>query len=828
VNLQRHQVKPTFGVPGNRELVFLWAAGLGGLIISLVLFFTSAPGAHVAANLDQDEARDIAIEFLASQGVTGVESMSAIETLNTQSAHFLYLDDRYDDWEGIERGQETLAVGNWAFHWEDAGLFDPTGADEFWVTVDFNGQVAAYRHGGMEGEPEAHPEREAALDLARKAMLAAGIDPSAWELEDYSAHRNDDDDRTDSLLTWAALEGGEDTIPRKITITLHGNTLEQFRIKPGLPDRFNQLVEQHERQAALIRGLPRSVISFVLLLVLAAIFLRRYHQGELGVNRGATIMLVFLALYTLVTIGILPLIFASANVAVLNMAQSKLFMGVFMFVFLTLGGTLVVFVGYSVGESYTREGWAGVLQAVDGLFARRVFTRSFGWSVHTGFLCGATLLGVASLAHWLSYAVLGYRFPHGFNHWAASWPLLLLLVGPLATALFAESSIRLPFLAGGRSLFPRHPGRGLLLGSLASSLVYLFFCEFPAPDHMGLAMALFFILGLLLCGVMARYGFMASFWATFFGAVLVPLGPMFVSGPPSIRLISIFGLCALLVPVVMAAAAFRIRQPEEEHKDLLPAHIRRITERERMQKELEIARHVQMKLLPKESPRLPGYDVAGTCIPATEVGGDYFDFISLGRGKLGIAVGDVSGKGVSAAIYMTLTKGILQSHVGFNDSPVTVLSRVNSLIYRTIEKGIFISLFYAVLDSSTRELIYSRAGHNPGFLLKQDSDDFESLHPPGMALGLDEGELFSSIIEENTVSLSSGDVLVFYTDGITEAMNVRDEEYGEERLMKCISDNSHLPSKQMVDQITADVNHFAGTQPQHDDITLVVMRVLES
>ena len=96
------------------------------------------------------------------------------------------------------------------------------------------------------------------------------------------------------------------------------------------------------------------------------------------------------------------------------------------------------------------------------------------------------------------------------------------------------------------------------------------------------------------------------------------------------------------------------------------------------------------------------------------------------------------------------------------------------------------------------------------------------------ALGLDEGELFSSIIEENTVSLSSGDVLVFYTDGITEAMNVRDEEYGEERLMKCISDNSHLPSKQMVDQITADVNHFAGTQPQHDDITLVVMRVLES
>lgn len=821
------QSKATFGVPGSRELVFLWAAGLGGLIISLVLFFTSAPGAHIAVGLDQAEARALAVNFLAQQGITGVDEMSSIEILNTQAAHFLYLDDRYDDWEGIERGQATLAVGNWAFHWEDAGLFDSAKADEFWVTVDFNGKVAAYRHSGMGDEAKAHPERGVALELAQQAMRAAGIDPSAWALEDYSAHRNDDDDRTDSLLTWAALEEGQDAIPRKITITLHGTTLEQFRIKPGLPDRFVQLVEQHERKATLVRGLPRSVISFVLLLVLAAIFLRRYHQGELGVNRGATMMLVFLVLYTLASICILPMIFASANVAVLNMVQSKLFMGVFMFVFLTLGGTLVVFVGYSVGESYTREGWAGVLQGVDGLFARRVFTRSFGWSVHTGFLCGAALLGVTSLAHWLSYAMLGYRFPHGFSHWAASWPLLLILVGPLATALFAETSIRLPFLAAGRSLFSRHPGRGLLLGSLVSSLVYLFFCDFPAPDHMGLAMALFFVLGMMICGVMARYGFMAAFWTTFFSAALVPLGPMFASGPPSIRLISVIGLCSLLIPVILALAAFRIRQPEEEHQDLLPAHIRRITERERMQKELEIARHVQMKLLPKESPRLPGYDVAGVCIPATEVGGDYFDFISLGRGKLGIAVGDVSGKGVSAAIYMTLTKGILQSHVGFNDSPVTVLGRVNSLIYRTIEKGIFVSLFYAVLDTSKRELVYSRAGHNPGFLLKQDSDNFESLHPPGMALGLDEGELFSSIIRENTVALSAGDVLVFYTDGITEAMNVREEEYGETRLMKCISDNSRLTSREMVDQITADVNRFAGTQPQHDDITLVVMRVLK-
>gem|GEM_PF-2441780 len=825
MNLKKHQVKPIYGVPGRRELLLLWAFGLVGLVVSLALFFVSAPGAHIAVAVDRDDARRIATVFLEEQGITGVEGMSAIETLSTQSAHFLYLDDRYEEWDEIERAQQELPIGNWAFHWEDSSLLGSTGAPEYWVNVDFSGNVVSYRHSGFGDEADVHPSRDQALARAGQVMLAAGLEPSAWILEDYSSHRAEE--RTDSLMTWASLEEDDEAISRKLTITLHGTTLEQFRIKPGLPERFSELVGTHERQAALLRGLPRSVISFALMLLLSAVFLRRYHQGELGVSRGATMMFIFLAIYTAVTILVLPVIYASTNVGVLNMSQTKLFMGVFMFVFLTLGGSLLVFVGYAVGESYAREGWAGVLQAVDGLFARRLFTRSFGWSVQTGLLCGAALLGLTSLTHLLSYAILGYRLPHGLSHWASWWPLLLTMVGPLATAMFAETSIRLPFLAVGRSLFDRRTARGLMLGAICSALVYLFFCDYPAPDHIGLAMALFFVLGLLLCMVMVRYGFMAAFWATWFGAAVAPLGPMFASGPPSIRVAAIIGLCTLFVPVALALAAFRIRQPEEEHRDLVPAHIRRITERERMQKELEIARHVQMKLLPKESPRLPGYDVAGVCIPATEVGGDYFDFISLGEGKLGIAVGDVSGKGVSAAIYMTLTKGILQSHVGFGDSPVAVLGRVNSLIYRTIEKGIFVSLFYAVLDSSTRELVYSRAGHNPGFLLKQDTDDFESLHPPGMALGLDEGRLFSSVIEENRVSLSAGDVLVFYTDGITEAMNVREEEYGEERLMRCISDHSRLTSRELVEHITTDVNRFAGAQPQHDDITLVVMRVLE-
>jgi len=817
--------RTVFGVPGRRELLLLWAVGLGGLVLSVVFFFGYAPGAHIVAPVDRDQARGVAVAFLEQLGISGVEEMTTVESMSTQAAHFLYLDDRYDDWEQIEAEQQNIALGTWVFQWEDAGLMDPAEADNFRVNIDFNGRLTSYRRGDIAEEGELNPDREAALALSGRALAAAGIDLTRWQLEDFSAHKGED--RTDSHITWATADVGEEEIPWRISITLNGSTIEALRITPGLPDRFTQVVEKHGQQSTMIRGLPRSVAGFMMLLLLSAVFLRRYHQGELGVTRGAVLLLIFFSLYLVVTLLVLPMIFASTTIPVLNLAQTRLFMTITMLAFLTLGASLLVFVGYSVGESYSRQGWAGVLQVVDGLFARRLFTRSFGWSVHTGFLCGAAMLGLTAIFHWFSFKLLGYRLPHGLTTWSLSWPLLALIIGPVAGAMFTETALRLPFLAVGRSLFARRPGLGLLLGALTASPFYVVYCEFPAPDHLWLALGLFFILGLVGCGVLARYGLMAAFWCTFFSSALVPLGPMFLSGPPSLRLVSLFGFGVLLLPVLLALVAARVRQPEEEHQDLMPAHIRRITERERMQKELEIARHVQMKLLPKESPRLPGYDVAGICIPATEVGGDYFDFISLGRGKLGIAVGDVSGKGVSAAIYMTLTKGILQSHVGFNDSPVTVLGRVNSLIYRTIEKGIFVSLFYAVLDTTARQLIYSRAGHNPGILLKQDSDDFESLHPPGMALGLDEGELFSSIIEENTVSLTVGDVLVFYTDGITEAMNVREEEYGEERLMKCISDNSHLPSKQMVDQITADVSRFAGAQPQHDDITLVVMRVMD-
>lgn len=250
-------------------------------------------------------------------------------------------------------------------------------------------------------------------------------------------------------------------------------------------------------------------------------------------------------------------------------------------------------------------------------------------------------------------------------------------------------------------------------------------------------------------------------------------------------------------------------------------------ERERMAKELEIAQEVQKKLLPKHDIQIQGYDVAGICIPAKEVGGDYYDFISLGSNKFGIVIGDVSGKGVPAAIYMTLTKGIIQAYMEESISPIKVLTKVNNLMYRTIERDSFVSMIFAVLDLNEKKITYARAGHNPAIYYHHASNILTLMEPDGIALGLENGEKFQKVIREKEVKLEINDLLVFYTDGITEAMNENHNEFGEERLLRVIQENQDKSAKNLINCIYSRVQNYIGESKRHDDMTMVVLKVCE-
>jgi serine phosphatase RsbU (regulator of sigma subunit) len=204
------------------------------------------------------------------------------------------------------------------------------------------------------------------------------------------------------------------------------------------------------------------------------------------------------------------------------------------------------------------------------------------------------------------------------------------------------------------------------------------------------------------------------------------------------------------------------------------------------------------------------------------VGGDYYDFVHLDPSRIGIVVGDVSGKGVSAAFYMSEVKGIFQALSRMYPSPRDFMVKANDALAGSIDKHSFVSLIYAILDVATGRLTLARAGHCPMLLVS--SNRVQYIRPGGMGLGLTEGRVFEGAIEEHALQLTEGDVCVFYTDGLTEARNVADEEFGYERLLAGAQRAREQSATGIKEEILNAVRLFSGAETHHDDLTLVVLK----
>ncbi len=242
--------------------------------------------------------------------------------------------------------------------------------------------------------------------------------------------------------------------------------------------------------------------------------------------------------------------------------------------------------------------------------------------------------------------------------------------------------------------------------------------------------------------------------------------------------------------------------------------------RERMNREIEIAREVQERLFPQKLPKIDGLDCAGGCRPALGVGGDYYDFLALPGGRLGVVIGDVSGKGIAAALLMASLQASVRGQSLRGEADLALLiSNVNSLIYEASTASRYATLFYAELDPVTRRLDYVNAGHNPPLLVRD-----------GTAIHLEVGGTVVGLLprfpyQQGTISLQPGDVLVAFTDGISEAMNNADEEWGEEELLNAIRACQHLPAQEMIPELLKNADAFVNGAPQHDDMTLVIVKL---
>jgi sigma-B regulation protein RsbU (phosphoserine phosphatase) len=808
---------PSIGPFGALSLLVAAVAGLAAFI-----WFTPSvnPRASVDVRFSRTEIEERATGFLRSMkfDLSGLEQGGWL-AIAGGTQH--YLARRLGMKEANRVLREDSVPGHyWNVFWFDRNVSRSQAKESFRVWVSLAGEIIGFSHDINDSVALPSLDTPSARELAFSFLRARGID-----LRGYTERTANELKQANRLDHHFVLVSGDSLAETTIWVHVTGDQIGGFRREfTPIGEVAREITEGATR--ATLFGTGSFAIVFLLMFFIIILFLKKYHEGEVGTMTG---VLVFIGIFVASTLGVLNAyhrLGASTMIGDLNYANVTLVMAVMSIFIIQVFIGAMVFAGWSVGESSSRSVWPEKLVAADSALLRQFGTHDLGRSLLCGLGFGMVLLGVLSAAGWLLLENGKGLFLLSINGVGDAFvPGLQPVLAAFGTAVFGEVIFRFFFIS-----FLKEKLKKVWPGVLISTLLWTA-AGYAMWDHpfgyfsVSVSAVFLFVLGLVMSILFLRYDLVTSI-VTMFVIVAFPLAvPLFFSSASIMETGRIVFVVVVAIPLVVGIYGLIRAKRFEFTLETMPAHIKRISERERMAKELEIARSVQMGLLPKANPIIDGFDIAGVCIPALEVGGDYYDFVNLGGRKLGIAVGDVSGKGVPAAIYMTLTKGILQSHAEENISPKSVLTKVNTLMYRSIERNSFVSMFYAVLDRDRATITFSRAGQCPLIFAEKVGETGKFLSPKGMALGLEHGTVFDAVLEEQTLSLRSGEVLVFYTDGFTEAMNAANEEFGEERLEAAISRNRGRSASAMIDAVCQEVRKFAGDTIQHDDMTMVVLKV---
>ncbi|MCC7299460.1 MAG: SpoIIE family protein phosphatase [Verrucomicrobia bacterium] len=244
-----------------------------------------------------------------------------------------------------------------------------------------------------------------------------------------------------------------------------------------------------------------------------------------------------------------------------------------------------------------------------------------------------------------------------------------------------------------------------------------------------------------------------------------------------------------------------------------------------LDRDMQTAQQIQMSLLPLQLPKIEGVRLAACNLSAFNIGGDYYDVIQIDKEHLGIAIADVSGKGIGGAMMMAVCQGVLRARAPQEKSPARMLSELNRVLSANLAEDMFITMLYMVFNIRTRELKVARAGHERPLIKRAHQGSPEALDASGIAIGLADAEIFDGAIQDVSVQLEPGDVVVVYTDGVTEALNERNEEWGTNNLLQTINDESASGVDALIGAIRSRLARHVGAQQQHDDITLVALEV---
>lgn len=627
--------------------------------------------------------------------------------------------------------------------------------------------------------------------------------PAAADVDGISYTSTRQTHRIDHRFSWVVFDASvKDSID--VHAVVKGDVLASFE------GRYRTLESFDAKAGMTVVDLLEISVFAILIILLLVVGFRRLRSDEIGFGNA---MVVGIGVAILFAIWLYLQVFSSMGFD-LEAAVSL------MIAPLMIGGGIAVL--WAVSEAVGRETWKEKFISFDLATRGHLLHSRVGHSLLDGIAAGTALLLVACLA---AYAVSFSRtvwlpeFSNDSLSWLSTSLPTLFLAGEALFSNIAGFAFLILFLLS--LLEQRLRRRGILLASGTVIIVGINLPNMiPVPEALLLQLPVVMLLVLLFLRTDVLTTLFAMVTLSLLQQGLLMLLPWNTALlDQGILLLALFG-AALVFAILTIVTPDR----QLDFEEIAPRFQRHISERQRLARELEIARDVQMSFLPKSTPRVEGLDIAAHCAPALEVGGDYYDFIDLGPTKMGLAIGDVSGKGTQAAFYMTLTKGFLKALGTLSDSPSLVLGQLNRLFYQNVERGHFISMIYAVFDTAQRQVTIARAGHTP--VMRRSADaSVEIIHSRGMALGFEAGNTFSSTIEEVVLPLRPGDVLVFYTDGYPEAMTSAREEFGEQRLTSSLMTFAGESAEDVFDHIHRETRRFTGKAKQHDDMSMVVVRV---
>jgi hypothetical protein len=491
--------------------------------------------------------------------------------------------------------------------------------------------------------------------------------------------------------------------------------------------------------------------------------------------------------------------------------------------FITLVMSLVVAGAWATGEGQAYIVWPQhLLRPFSAVMRGHLRTPEAAFPVTAGYAAAFVALGVATAIGLVTPAAENASVAplRALGDWPVSLsaPLQGLSLGlsiTVTSGVFAMTYARLR---------TRRIWIVVLVGALvALSMRVTFWPQQYFPGSKSVALAVVVALAVGLSVVFVRFGPLASLTACFVYLVAVTSYPLVLSGNPGHARSGAWSLVLGLVPA--AIATWGVLRPREDSKSSIgQSHVDRFLRRIRVAEEFDIARRIQTQYLPAFAPHVPGLDISFISLPAHECGGDFYAF-SVRDGTFAAVIGDVSGKGISAAMYSTMMIGYWITQESLADDPVRLASLINRRLARNVEPGSFVTAAFVAVDVVRRSVAYARAGHNWPILAEPDGA-VTFLKAPGLGLGVANAQMFDMVTRAEHTPFAVGQVLALYSDGVTEAKNPEGDEYSEERLASVVGECVRRgdSSEAIIKAVLKSVAKFRRGAPPHDDVSLVVIR----